>query len=169
MRWRARREAAQPSARIAVPAPEHACRYDGKSLATLVALRLMPHLDRRSCPKCLECPAREAPAGAYRPRQCEGLPLCEGLPPVFDGQVLTKRYSLTLMVRLRPPLVVPHPDTATGNPRPTHNAPVPRWRAWRATDSWREGAGGPTAWRVRGAGCGDRRGGGWRSCRGAFR
>jgi hypothetical protein len=30
------------SARIAVPAPEHACRYDGKSPPALVAPRLMP-------------------------------------------------------------------------------------------------------------------------------
>jgi len=32
---------AQPSARIAIPAPEHACRYDHKTPATLVALRLL--------------------------------------------------------------------------------------------------------------------------------
>ena len=35
------------SARIAVPAPEHACRYDGKSPPALVALRLMPVFMRR--------------------------------------------------------------------------------------------------------------------------
>jgi hypothetical protein len=35
-----------PAARIAIPAPEHACRYDHKSPAALAALRLMLHLDR---------------------------------------------------------------------------------------------------------------------------
>ncbi len=34
--------AAEPSARVAIPAPEHACRYDHKTPATLVRQRLMP-------------------------------------------------------------------------------------------------------------------------------
>jgi hypothetical protein len=68
------REAAQPTARIAVPAPEHACRYDGKSPATLIALRLMPALmaEMRGMPGLGSAGRR------VRSEQCEGLPLCEG-------------------------------------------------------------------------------------------
>jgi hypothetical protein len=52
------------SARIAVPAPEHACRYDGKSPPALVALRLMPVF----MPGMRGMPGPgKPPAGAYGP------------------------------------------------------------------------------------------------------
>jgi hypothetical protein len=41
---------AQPSARIVIPAPEHACRYDHKMPASLGRLRLMPRPDRFAAP-----------------------------------------------------------------------------------------------------------------------
>ena len=57
-------------------------------------------------PEMREMPGPGGAGRRVRVGQCEGLPLCEGLAPVFEGQVFTKRYSFTLMVRLRPPVVV---------------------------------------------------------------
>ncbi len=48
-------EAAQPSARIAIPAPEHACRYDHKTPATLLLLPLMRSQGQWSRPECAGC------------------------------------------------------------------------------------------------------------------
>ena len=58
---------AQPSARIAIPAPEHACRYDHKTPATLVALQSMPHPDRVHAPEM-----RRMPSPLMRRQACAG-------------------------------------------------------------------------------------------------
>jgi hypothetical protein len=67
------------TARIAIPAPEHTCRYDHISPVTLVALRLMPQprpARARNAPNA-------RPVMPVRAGQREGLPLREDLTPVL--------------------------------------------------------------------------------------
>ena len=78
-------EAAQPSARIATPAPEHACRYDHKSPATLVALRLMPQPGPVFAPEMRRMFGLGCRNRRVRAEQCERLPHREGLTLIFEG------------------------------------------------------------------------------------
>ncbi len=74
-----------PSARIAIPALEHGCRYDYKTPATLVRQRLMPQPGPVPAPAMRRMPGMGDSLTRVRTEQCEGLPLREDLTPVFAG------------------------------------------------------------------------------------
>ena len=72
-------------ARIAIPASEHACRYDHKSPVTRVPLRLMPQPGPVVAPGMRRMPGLGCGFTRQRTEQCDGLPLCEDLTPEIGG------------------------------------------------------------------------------------